>query len=608
MEKARIFSLWSQHKSKRTVLFLVMCLISCHAVQAETLSPYINHSFHIEGDIPKEIKKKIESLSLTASHKDNTRNTFLAIKRRLVKDQKKIAIYLKSIGYFEFNMKSDVKVIGKKALVVFSIDLGPQYCFGDIRFISEFYDIPEMNLPIETGLPFSTNLLLEAEEKILKELRTKGHVDPKVEDREVTTNSVSKTVSTLVYIFPGHKTNFGETQYVVGDFISRKFIDNRIKWKKGCLFDQENLEESRVNFVKTEVFESVIIKPLPQEENETPIYLNLTESKRHFVGFGLEYSTQDGFGGRAFWGHRNLWGGGERLKLNLEYLQFKRTARADLSMPDILAVDQTWQNTLEISRENFDAYDADLVRFNTGLSKSFGKYTRDFGIAFSREEVRDVNFFLIGLPMILSRDGTESVTDPSSGTFVQIHAEPTKNFVGEKETFTILKSQFKTYFKFARSSRFVLAFNAKTGSIVSEKLKHVPATRLFYIGGANSIRGYQYQYAGPLTLEANPKDRVPIGGRSFAELATELRYRISDEWGAVIFGDMGALSEDQVIFTHCKKRLNPDDGKIFAGLGFGARYYFADLSPVRADIAFPLTRRKDIDKFLQFYISFGHSF
>lgn len=571
-------------------------------------SPYVEHYFNIEGDASKEIKKKIESLSTTASYKGNKRNTLLAVKRRLVKDEKKIAVYLKSIGYFDFRIRHDIQLAKAKADVKLIINLGDQYNFGDIKFVAEGYKVPDIELPVEKGLPFSTTLLLKAEEKIIRELTKKGHVAPKVEDREVITHSAQKTVSAIIYFDAGPKTTFGDTKLVVGDFISTEFVNNRIKWCKGNLFNQELLEQTRESFVATEVFDGVIVKPLDSIGDETPILVNLKENKRHFVGFGVEYSTQDGFGGRAFWGHRNLWGGGERLKVNFEYLQLKKAMRTELSLPDTFAVNQTWRNSLEFARENFDAYDADVIKFMTGFEKPFGKYKRDIGLTVSREKVRDIDFFLVGLPVILSRDVVENSTDPSKGTFVQIHVEPTKNFKGEKKNFTVLKSQLKAYLKFRRTSHFVLAFNAKAGSILSDKLRHVPATRLFYIGGANSIRGYQYQYAGPLTTEVNPKDRIPVGGRSFAELATEVRYRINDEWGAVIFGDIGALSRDQVVFSTCQKLVNPDDGRIFAGVGFGARYYFGDLSPVRADIAFPLKRRKDIDAFMQFYISFGHSF
>ena len=41
--------------------------------------------------------------------------------------------------------------------------------------------------------------------------------------------------------------------------------------------------------------------------------------------------------------------------------------------------------------------------------------------------------------------------------------------------------------------------------------------------------------------------------------------------------------------------------------GVGVRY-FTGFGPLRADIAFPLNRRSDVDDTFQFYVSFGQAF
>ncbi len=47
-----------------------------------------------------------------------------------------------------------------------------------------------------------------------------------------------------------------------------------------------------------------------------PVRVDVTERERHFVGFGASYSTNDGAGATAYWGDRNLFGNGERLRFD----------------------------------------------------------------------------------------------------------------------------------------------------------------------------------------------------------------------------------------------------------------------------------------------------
>ncbi len=62
----------------------------------------------------------------------------------------------------------------------------------------------------------------------------------------------------------------------------------------------------------------------------------------------------------------------------------------------------------------------------------------------------------------------------------------------------------------------------------------------------------------------------------------------------------------QVTFTLIAFQ-RPYNKKILQSAGGGLRYYTA-VGPIRFDIAFPLNRRKGIDKAFQFYFSIGQTF
>jgi translocation and assembly module TamA len=120
----------------------------------------------------------------------------------------------------------------------------------------------------------------------------------------------------------------------------------------------------------------------------------------------------------------------------------------------------------------------------------------------------------------------------------------------------------------------------------------VPPDKRLYAGGGGSVRGYKYQSIGPQDEHHNP-----TGGLSSIIGSLELRYKITDSIGIVPFFDAGGVYEKSV----------PDFGSdIQYAAGLGARYY-TGIGPIRADVAFPLNKRKDDDAF-QLYISIGQAF
>jgi translocation and assembly module TamA len=147
-------------------------------------------------------------------------------------------------------------------------------------------------------------------------------------------------------------------------------------------------------------------------------------------------------------------------------------------------------------------------------------------------------------------------------------------------------------------SRLVLASFIKGGSIFNQPLDAIPPNKRFYSGGGGSIRGYAHQLIGPLDSQY-----IPEGGKSLAEIGTEIRFKTTETTGVVSFIEGGAVT----------KGLTPEFAKhTLWGAGVGFRYY-SPLGPIRVDIAFPLKRRKDlngrfIDSAFQLYLSVGQAF
>ena len=159
-----------------------------------------------------------------------------------------------------------------------------------------------------------------------------------------------------------------------------------------------------------------------------------------------------------------------------------------------------------------------------------------------------------------------------------------------------LKGEGSAYYGLGESDRVVLAGRVAAGSIIGAGLASIPPDRRFYSGGGGSVRGYAYQGIGPYILDPVTGDRVPTGGRSYAEASLEMRIQVTERFGVVPFIDAGTISQGSF----------PDFSDVRFGAGMGIRY-MTPFGPLRVDAAVPLDRRPG-DAAFGIYAGIGQAF
>jgi translocation and assembly module TamA len=258
------------------------------------------------------------------------------------------------------------------------------------------------------------------------------------------------------------------------------------------------------------------------------------------------------------------------------------------------------KNTLlvdaEAKEESLEAYDATRIGFTTSIERAFtDELSASAGISLEASQIRDEvqgdeQFALVGLPLALSWDTTNDLFDPRRGNRLKLAVTPYTSVAGEPANFVVARAFDSFYLNLGGDV--VLANWARVGFILGEEAEDVPADKRLYAGGGGSVRAFGYQRLGPLD-----EDGDPIGGVSLVELGTELRVRITEEIGAVIFAEGGNVYSD----------LAPDFSDPFLwGAGVGLRY-FTSFGPIRLDVATPINPRRD-DDIVQFYVSIGQAF
>ena len=131
----------------------------------------------------------------------------------------------------------------------------------------------------------------------------------------------------------------------------------------------------------------------------------------------------------------------------------------------------------------------------------------------------------------------------------------------------------------------------------------VPVTSRYFAGGANSVRGFDYNRLSPYAeqcYDSGKCQRVPVGGLTI--LTTSLESRFHHGWGlsTVLFTDVGNVDEQAF-------RVAP--GALTWNAGLGLRY-LTPVGPARLDFAYRLS---DPERFAHlarwtFYVTLGEAF
>ncbi|MCG2677156.1 outer membrane protein assembly factor, partial [bacterium] len=121
---------------------------------------------------------------------------------------------------------------------------------------------------------------------------------------------------------------------------------------------------------------------------------------------------------------------------------------------------------------------------------------------------------------------------------------------------------------------------------------HVPIFERFYVGGADTVRGWKYADIGPKAANGDP-----IGGVKMAVANLEWRFPIYRRLKGVIFIDGG---------NTWARGSNPDLGDIEGGYGAGIRFH-TPMGLLRFDYGKPIDPPVGVSP-SQFYFSIGQSF
>ncbi|MFK8253059.1 autotransporter assembly complex protein TamA [Ancylobacter terrae] len=581
----------------------------------------------------KEVREAVEEASNLVTLKASAPSGAAGLVRRALSDAERITAALYDIAHYSGVIQ--IRVAGLSpddprvfdaieaarrsgpVPVVLDVDPGPAFTFGTVRILDArnrrpFADAPSYRtLKLEPGQPALASLIVAAENTLVTFWRDKGHPFAKVADKDIVADHARHRLDVTLLVDPGPHASFGRFIVSGTKGLQPGFVEERIDIAPGEPFSPDRLAKLRKRLLTYPIIGGVRFREGDKLDanGQLPINVEITEREPRYVGFSANYSSTDGSSIGGYWGHRNLFGGGETLRLDAQVSWFGQQPEAvpdadpfgyrvaaSFTKPGIITANDDLVATAAVLREVTNAYVREGATFLGGIRHRYSDdLSLQVGIDLEQSHVEDAqgtgDYTVVGIPIDVAYDTTDNTLDPSRGIRASATVEPFAYLGDAGAGPVMMRGSIAAYRALDDDKRYILAGRVGAGSIVGASLYDVPPQRRFYVGGGGSLRGYDYQSASPRDAEGNI-----IGGLSYFEGSAELRIRLTDTIGVVPFFDMGAAFASET----------PDfDGLKYAA-GIGLRYYTA-IGPLRLDLAFPLNPSPG-DGTYGIYVSLGQSF
>ncbi len=337
----------------------------------------------------------------------------------------------------------------------------------------------------------------------------------------------------------------------------------------GDLLDGAKIRRSNERLTRLRYF-SAIDTALEPTNNPEQVDLNVRvkEDQTGSVMGGVGYSSYNKFGVTASIEERNLFGKG--YNLSLTGFTSARSTSLDLSFinPRLYDSDFGLGWDAYIIRQEWDDFNKRTIGSTIHITYPIGEYT-SVGVGYRLDR-----YSLYNIPETASRaykeyegdnlssvasarivyDSTDSKQMPSKGFIFRSFTEYGGGGLGGNDDFIKPLIEMQGFYSIF-SNNHIFHWKGRLGGVYKNTNKPVPVFDRFFIGGIDSIRGYDYE-------DLSPRDPVygdEIGGDRMGFLNLEYIWTIEPELGVALvpFFDVGFQndSEQSKTFSNYKRSV-----------------------------------------------------
>ncbi len=555
-------------------------------------------------------------------------------------DLEKIRDHYRSKGYIDMEIKSvKTERVGPHWMTVnLEIFEGQQYKVGTVKIdgnkLFPTGDL-EKKLKLTTGQVFTP----DGYQKDIKALEdyygSRGYLDTRVIANKQ--SNVNTGQLDLSYTIKEGELTYIEKIIVRGNTKTKdKVIRRELAVTPGEVYNTVRVDASKERLKNLGFFSKVEATPEPTPiPNRRDLALQVEEQRTGNVTFGAGFSSVDnliGFvevtqGNFDLFNWPNFTGAGQKLRVRAQ-LGFKRQDYT-VSFVEPWFLDQRLSLGVDLFHTRSSYYSSDFNETRTGgdlrLEKALSEFFRvgveykiqdiDLSVSHSAsEELQSQrgNNLRSSVELTLTHDSRNSVFLTTRGNRTELSAELAGGPLGGNVSIYKLNAKTTFYFPLFNNHVFQLvgaagvvdAFGQSRGAgpVVDEdptpfvnlvKVNDVPIYDRYFLGGANTLRGFSYRKVGPKDINFEP-----VGGNTYFNGTAEYTFPIVEKVRGAFFFDAGEVDRDSYSFSA---------GDIKADVGVGVRLNLP-IGPLRLDYGYPIITDRHSGHTGKIQFSVGYQF
>jgi len=546
--------------------------------------------------------------------------------QELDEDLKTLTDFYKNNGYADFKVTSSSVTFNEErssVTIKIAVTEGNKQKFGATFFSGNTVYMPSELLPVieyRRGKLFNQERFDDAVRAIQDKYADKGYLKAAILPDRVYNEKTGET--DITFNIAENNQIFVDHVDVEGNKATKSYVLRReVTQKEGEVFSSSKIRRSQERIFNLGFIDDVspVINPTP-DPDKVDLVFDVVEGKPGMLTAGAGISSTDGLVGTLSLSHLNLFG--RAYKTSLSWNFGKRVQDYYLSWstpwvgnhPTSLGVDIFNSRHFKPFQNTISAYTERRTGGKITLGPRFeeDKYHLTTAYTFERVRITDVDqlykdqlsqgtSITSSIYLEFARDTRDNVWDPTRGT---------KNSIGVEYAGGWLQGDVN-YYKPTFSSSYnlklfaiddypcVMAIGNRFGFVGRfGDTKKVPVYEKYFLGGAETIRGYSNNgQIGPLN-----------GGRVYDVANIEFKFPLARERRRTIvqFAMFFDLGNSWDTFGDISGRFGTGTSNLKAGAGFGIRFT-TPAFPIRLDWGYgfnhkPGEQRSDI------YFTLGNLF
>lgn len=456
-------------------------------------------------------------------------------KQKLTADLETLKSFYMNQGYLEFSIDStQVSISPDKQDIFITVNVteGEKYTISDVKIAGEL-QVPEEDLKplikINKGDIFNRQLVTETSKAISDRLSNDGYAFSNV-NAIPEINKQEHTAAFTFFVDPGKRVYVRRINLTGNTRTRDSVLRREMRQLESAWYAGDKINRSKERLDRLQYFESVDVETpaVPGTTDQVDLNINVVEKSTGSIQFGAGLSSNEGVVLGVTVNQQNFLGTGNRVAAQVNTGKVNTTY--SLSFTDPYFTPDGISRGFDVYRRDVDTGSLDIGSYN---SKSYGAGVR-FGLPLSEKDFlsagltgdftkielssqgpkqyldfcgnsRGCSSDSLQLALAWTHDSRDNTLFPNKGVMQRLSAEVSVPVLDLE----YYKLEYKhAWFKDV-TKNFTFMLNGELGYADSYGNKAYPFFKNFYVGGVNSVRGFDNGSIGP-------RDFDPVTGQDFS--------------------------------------------------------------------------------------------